>query len=96
MAGYVVGKINIKDPVTYKEYTNHVQTTLDKYGGKFVVRGGQYEIMEGDWQGRLVVIEFESSAAAKLWYNSPEYAIILPIRQKASSGDLIIVEGYQP
>ena len=97
MAGYAIANINVKDPTTYKEYTSQVQATLDKYGGKFVVRGGKYEIMEGDWQpGRLVIIEFESPEAAKNWYNSPEYAVILPIRQKASTGDLLIVEGYQP
>ncbi len=97
MAGYAIANINVKDPTTYKEYTTHVQATLDKYGGKFVVRGGKYEIMEGDWQpGRLVVIEFENTEAAKRWYNSPEYAVILPLRLKASTGDLLIVEGYQP
>ena len=96
MAGYAIVNMTIHDPVAYEEYRKQVQSTLDKFGGKFLVRGGKYEIMEGNWQpSRLVVLEFESFEQAKNWYNSEEYSAIKSIRINASTGDFLIVEGYQ-
>ena len=97
MAGYVIVDLEVRDPQTYDEYRKGVQPTLDQYGGKFLVRGGKYEVMEGDWlPSRLVILEFESTEQAKRWYNSAEYAAIKVLRLKASVGNLLIVEGYQP
>ena len=67
---------------------------MRKDGGKFVVRGGKHEVLEGEWRPvRLVVIEFPDMAALKAWYQSPEYTALIKLRQGASRGSLIAVEG---
>ena len=97
MPAYVVGDITVTDPDRYKDYAAHTQSTLAPYGGEFVVRGGASEVLEGDWSpGRLVVIEFPSAQAARDWYASGAYRAILPIRQEAATGSLVLVEGYSP
>jgi len=94
MAAYVIAEVNVDDPDTYATYRAGVPATLEKYAGTFRVRGGKTETVEGGWEpGRIVVIEFADVAAAKRWYNSPEYQAILPNRLNASRGKLIIVEG---
>lgn len=94
MAAYIIADVEITDPETYAEYRKVVPPTLEQYGGRFVVRGGAHETLEGDWQpARVVVLEFDDVAAAKRWYDSPEYSEIKAIRQRASRGSLIVVEG---
>lgn len=94
MAAYIIADVEVTDPETYAEYRKVVPPTLEQYGGRFVVRGGAHETLEGDWQpGRVVVLEFDDVAAAKRWYDSPEYSEIKAIRQRASRGTLIVVEG---
>jgi uncharacterized protein (DUF1330 family) len=94
MAAYVITSLSVNDPVAYEEYRKQVLATIDKYEGKFIVRGGKIEQLEGNWlPGRLVVIEFASTEQAKHWYNSPEYSAIKSIRINASTGDMLVVEG---
>ena len=94
MAGYVVVDVDVTDQATYDEYRKHVLATITKHGGKFLVRGGAFEKIEGDWPWhRVVVLEFPSVAAAKTWYNSPDYQPLAKMRLKASRSNLIIVEG---
>jgi uncharacterized protein (DUF1330 family) len=92
---YVLANITtIKDPVRYEDYRRLVTPTLDKYGGRFIVRGGNVEALEGTWRpGRLVIIEFPSAERARAWWNSPEYTEAKVIRQATSEGALLIVEG---
>ena len=77
-------------------YLERIQATLDPYGGKFVVHGAPVEVMEGEWPGALVVIEFPSLAAAHEWYGSPAYREILRLRADHIPGDLVLVEGCGP
>ena len=94
MSAYVIADVQITDPVPYEEYRSQVLPTLTKHGGRFIVRGGAAEPLDGDWKpGRLVVIEFPSMDALKGWYNSPEYARLKKIRWSASNGSLIAVQG---
>ena len=94
MAGYVIADVNVHDAEAYGEYRKLVAPTIEKYGGKFVVRAGAHEVLEGDWKPtRLIVLEFESVARAKEWYNSEEYAPALAIRLKAAETSMVIVEG---
>lgn len=94
MAGYIVADIEVTNPEEYRRYTQQVQATIDKHGGKFLVRGGQHETIEGDWQAkRVVIIEFPSVEQAKVWYNSPEYSAIAGIRQHSSISRIILVQG---
>jgi uncharacterized protein (DUF1330 family) len=94
MAAYVVGEIEVTDPATYEEYRKQVPAVVTKYGGRFIVRGGKAEALEGGWAPkRLVALEFPSMEQARKWYGSPEYAPLIALRQKASRGKLILVEG---
>ena len=94
MAAYVLAEIEITNPEGYKEYTAHVPATIAKYGGRFLVRGGAAEVLEGEWpQRRRVLIEFPSMAEAKRWWDSPEYAKPKALRQAHSKGRLILMDG---
>jgi len=94
MAAYVLAEIEITNPDGYREYTAIVHATIAKYGGRFLVRGGAAEVLEGDWpQRRRVLLEFPSMQAAKQWFDSPEYEKPKAMRQAASDGRLILMEG---
>ena len=94
MSAYVIAEIEVVDPAAYEEYRKQVLAVVTKYGGKFLVRGGQVDPREGGWTPkRIVVLEFPSMAQARTWYDSPEYAPLIKLRQKASKGKLILVEG---
>lgn len=94
MSAYVIGDIEVTDPAGYEEYRKQVLAVVTKYGGKFLVRGGKVDVKEGGWAPkRVVVLEFPSMEQAQKWYHSPEYAPLIKLRQKASKGRLILVEG---
>jgi uncharacterized protein (DUF1330 family) len=91
---YLVAEEAIHDMETFtKEYGPKVPATLQPYGGRFVVRGGQLAALEGDAPPRFVIIEFDSMEKARAWYNSPAYQQLAPIRQKASKTTLFIADG---
>ena len=94
MNAYVVVNVAIRDPERYKDYVKAATPTVAAHGGKYIVRGGRAERLEGNVAvNRIVVLEFPSYAHAKRWYDSPEYQAALAIRQSCSTGDLILVEG---
>lgn len=94
MAAYVIGEIDVTDAALYDDYRKQVLATVEKFGGRFVVRGGKVETLEGGWAPkRIVVLEFPSLEQAQKWYRSAEYAPLIKLRQKASRGRLIAVEG---
>ena len=94
MAAYLIADTQITDNQTYDEYKRQVAPVIAKFGGRFLVRGGRHEVLEGNWQvHRLVVIEFPSMQVLKSWYNSPEYAPLLAMRQPAATDHLVAVEG---
>jgi uncharacterized protein (DUF1330 family) len=94
MAAYVLAEIEITNPDGYREYTTIVPGTIAKYGGRFLVRGGAAEVLEGDWpQRRRVLLEFPSLQAARQWWDSPEYEKPKAMRQAASNGRLLLMEG---
>ncbi|HLI36300.1 MAG TPA: DUF1330 domain-containing protein [Streptosporangiaceae bacterium] len=94
MPAYVIADIDVHDPETYREYAALVPGTLEPFGGRFLVRGGGHETLEGGWQpGRLVVLEFPSAEHARRWYASGAYAAARAIRQRASKGSIILAEG---
>ncbi len=94
MAAYIVVDVEVTDQTVYQTYAKQTAATLEPYGGKFIVRGGNAEIIEGDWQPkRLVVIEFPGVEQAKAWYNSPEYTAIIGIRHRSANARMILVQG---
>jgi len=91
---YVVLDIEVTDPAAYAEYRELDTPTVAAHGGRFLVRGGAVHPLEGEWSPeRLVIIEFESVARARAWYDSAEYARARAVRQRASRGRVLIVEG---
>ncbi len=94
MPAYLISQIEIHDPKGYEEYRKLVGPSLAKYGGKFVVRGGRIEVLEGTWAPKRVVIcEFESADRAREWYHSPEYKPAMDVRQKTADAQIIVVDG---
>jgi uncharacterized protein (DUF1330 family) len=94
MPAYVLANVTVKDPVRYEDYRRLVTPTLARYGGRFIVRGGRMEVLEGEWRpNRLVLVEFPSVEQAHAWWSSPEYAEARLIRQATSEGTLIVLEG---
>ena len=94
MSGYLIGTIDIKNPEAYKEYLAKVTDIVEKFGGEYLVRAGEYTVMEGKWDySRNVVIKFPSYEKALEWYNSEEYKPVRQIRLDNSVGNFIIVKG---
>jgi uncharacterized protein (DUF1330 family) len=94
MAAYVIGEIEVTDPAVYEDYRKQVLAVVTKYGGRFIVRGGRIETLEGGWSPkRYVALEFPSMEQALRWYRSAVFAPLIALRQKASRGTLILVEG---
>jgi uncharacterized protein (DUF1330 family) len=94
MSAYLIAEIEVTDPAAYEDYRKQVPGVVEKYKGKFIVRGGKIESMEGGWAPkRMVVVEFPSMDQALKFYRSPEYRPLIALRQSASKGKLIIVEG---
>lgn len=90
---YVVGEMTVKDAAGYRAYADAAAPIIRKYGGRFVVRGGQTVAVEGAAPARIVIIEFASLEAAKRFEASPDYTAIAPLRQKAADSRLYLVEG---
>ena len=94
MAAYVIAEVEVTDPALYDDYRKQVAATVQQHGGRFIVRGGAIEPLEGSWvPKRLVLLEFATMQKALGWYRSPEYAPLIKLRQRASRGRLVAVEG---
>jgi uncharacterized protein (DUF1330 family) len=94
MAAYVIADIEVTDQPGYEEYRQAVPATIERYGGRYLARGGLVESLEGDWQPRrLVILQFESVERAREWWASQEYSGPKGIRQRTSTGKLLLVEG---
>ena len=94
MSGYVIYNIDVKNPEAYKEYIDKVKPIVEKFGGEYLVRAGEYKVIDGEWKyPRTVIIKFPTYEIANTWYNSDEYAPIRKIRKDNSEGNLIIIEG---
>jgi uncharacterized protein (DUF1330 family) len=87
-------EIDVQDPVGYEEYKKVAGPTVEARGGKYVVRGGRTEVLEGDWQPkRIVVLEFPSTDQAKEWLNCEEYREPRNLRHRTAKTNMILVEG---
>jgi uncharacterized protein (DUF1330 family) len=94
MSAYVIVEIEVQDSVGYEEYKKLAGATVDAHGGKYIVRGGKTEVLEGDWQPkRIVVLEFETMDRAKEWLNCEEYREPRKMRHRTSKTNMILVEG---
>ncbi len=91
--GYWIAHVDVNDPEGYKNYVTAAKAAFDKYGAKFLARGGTYEATEGRGRARNVVIEFPSLKAAQDCYHSPEYKAAREIRYKFADAEMVLVEG---
>jgi len=94
MAAYVILDIEVTDPVRYEDYKRAASESIGKHGGKYLVRGGKHEPLEGNWAlDRVVVLEFESVAKARAWWSSEDYSRAKDVRRPAATVKAVLVEG---
>ena len=94
MPAYLIANVEIDDTEKIKEYLKATPAIIKKYGGRFLVRGGEFWIAEGSWAPkRLVIVEFESYGKAKAFWHSEEYAPLRALRQCSAKTDMIFVDG---
>lgn len=97
MRAYVLVDVTVEDPERYARYRELTPPSIAAYGGRFLVRGGTTETLEGSWSpNRMVVVEFPSVEQARAWWNSPEYAPARALRQASARTEMILVEGVLP
>ncbi len=92
--GYWIGHVDVHNPDGYKAYVTANAAVFRKYGGRFLIRGGQFESMEGAARSRNVVIEFKDYETALACYRSPEYRSLVELRAPHATADIIVIEGY--
>ena len=96
MPAYIISDVTIRDREAFEAYRSRAAASIAAHGGRYLVRGGDVETLEGDWQpGPLIVVEFPNSETARRWYRSEEYAAALEVRDAALSRNLILVEGVR-
>jgi len=94
MPAYVMARVWVKDEPAYQEYRLMVAPTVEKYGGRFLARGGRAQWLEGAGDlGRIILLEFPSYEQALAWYASEDYAPAMRQRKKSSDGQLVLVQG---
>jgi uncharacterized protein (DUF1330 family) len=94
MPAYVIVNVRVRDPERYRDYAAGTPAAIARFGGRFLVRGGEVDVREGSWSPeRVVVLEFPDREAARAWYESDEYQALLAVRQEAAEAELVIVEG---
>jgi uncharacterized protein (DUF1330 family) len=96
LPGYVVSEVDVTDPATFKEYADKAPSTVAASNGRFLIRGGKVEAIEGQPPKRFVVIQFDSFEKAKAFENSPAYNAIRPIRLNSAKSRVFIIEGAGP
>ena len=94
MPAYIVAQITVRDAASYERYKDLVTSSIAAYGGRYVVRGGATETLEGSWRpARFVVVEFPDVERAHAWWGSPEYAPAKALRQASADTEMLLVEG---
>ena len=94
MSAYVILYMTVNDPGLFEEYKKRAPATIAAYGGKYLARGGESQVLEGDWTpNRIVILEFDSAEMAKNWLDSPEYREARSMRQRAADSQTIVVQG---
>ena len=97
MSVYMVLEIEVKDSSIYAKYVERVPAVIEKYGGRYLVRGGRITSMEGGWNPeRVVILEFPNLELLEKWNQSPEYQELALLRAAATESRSFVVEGYEP
>jgi uncharacterized protein (DUF1330 family) len=97
MSAYIVSDVTTKNAAAIEIYRTRASASIAKHGGRYLVRRGTVDVLEGEWQPRqLIIVEFPDMERARAWYRSPEYALALEVRDEAFTRNLILVNGYIP
>jgi len=97
MAAYLVVDATVTDPVAYRTYMALAERSLAEAGGRYLVRGGATEVLEGDWRpARVVVVEFDDIDAARAWYDSEAYLAARAARRDSAVFNMLLVDGVPP
>ena len=96
MKGYIIANVRVTDPTRYEEYRRQVPAIIELFGGRYLVRGGEVTLLEGDLGlERVVVLEFPSVETARRFHDSDAYAPLKALRQATSESSLVLLAGYQ-
>ena len=94
MPAYIISDVTVEDAEAFQHYRTRAADSIARHGGRYLVRGGPIEPLEGSWTpGTIIVVEFPDAERARAWYRSREYAAALAFRDAALSRDLILVDG---
>lgn len=94
MSAYLIVNIDVHDPEVYEGYKTGAAALVDRHGGEYIVRGGEFDVLEGDWTPtRLVILRFPDRTALNAFYSDPDYAPLKKLRQSSASSDAIAVDG---
>lgn len=93
MAAYLIAEIALTNPQAYEAYKPLAAAAIAKFGGRYLVRGGNTETLEGQSWNRIVILEFPSMDQARIFYNSPDYQAVLPLRRDNAVSRVTLVEG---
>jgi uncharacterized protein (DUF1330 family) len=94
MAAYMIVNVDVKDSAGFEEFKTRFPALLRKYGGEYLVRGGNFLVLEGDWKpSRLIIFRFPDIASVQTPYNDPEYQPLKALRHSASKMEIVVVEG---
>ena len=92
--GYVIAQVEVTDPEAYRDYVARAPATIARYGGEYLVRGGAFEVLEGEWnRERTVVLRFPSVEEARRWHSSPEYEGPKALRNRVALTNMVLIEG---
>ncbi len=95
MAAYLISDVIVRDPTAFEQYRARAAASINAFGGRYLVRGGEISVLEGHrFPSALVIVEFPDGATARRWYASPDYAAALEIRDQALERSLILVDGF--
>jgi len=95
MPGYLIANLEVTDPAKFEEYRQKVVPVIEKFGGRYLVRGGELRRLEGNLPlSRLVILEFPTLDAAQKFYDSAEYAPLLKLRLDSTRSDLVLAQAY--
>jgi uncharacterized protein (DUF1330 family) len=95
MPAYLVSDLTVRNVEAFETYRTRAAKAIAQYGGRYLVRGGDIQTLEGQWKPRLlVIVEFPSMKQARAWYSSPEYATALEVHDIALERNLILADGY--
>jgi uncharacterized protein (DUF1330 family) len=94
VAAYLISDVTVRNAEAFQTYRTRAAASIEQYGGRYLVRGGPIETLEGGWTPRaIIVVEFPDLERARAWYHSPEYASALAVRDEALSRNLILLDG---